>query len=422
MGRVGIEPPGGRVHRLAPRPEVVVRDGRGRPARRRRACRAGRRGCARSRIRVGAASRGASAYPSRPDAAGLPRTVPALVRRAGGHRPHTDRLEPGRLDAARGRGAGVVPAHREGIGLRGAPDGAGSLWAVTPDADDGPWVCAGSHLDTQPDGGAYDGALGVVARSRRRPRCSSPASRASIRWPWSRSSTRRVRASAPPASPARRDRGRLDIDARARRHGRRTRDLRRHPRVAARKPRPSSQRVGCFLEVHVEQGTSLVDRGLALGVADVLAPRQRWRVEFAGESNHAGTTPMAGRRDALRAGRAVRARGRRGGAGPAGRRRHGRPGRGHAGIDQLDPRPGGGLARRARARVGHGRRPGGGAARPLPGRAHQPRVAQRGRAPSTPACARPSSPPPRRPASRPATCPPTPATTPASSRPTSRPR
>jgi N-carbamoyl-L-amino-acid hydrolase len=50
-----------------------------------------------------------------------------------------------------------------GIGLEVRQDGAGTLWAVTPDADDGPWVCAGSHLDTQPDGGAYDGALGIVS-------------------------------------------------------------------------------------------------------------------------------------------------------------------------------------------------------------------------------------------------------------------
>ena len=50
----------------------------------------------------------------------------------------------------------------EGLGLRVQRDGAGTLWAVTEDADDGPWVCVGSHLDTQPDGGAYDGALGIV--------------------------------------------------------------------------------------------------------------------------------------------------------------------------------------------------------------------------------------------------------------------
>ncbi|HVI20115.1 MAG TPA: hypothetical protein VM712_17185, partial [Gaiellales bacterium] len=40
------------------------------------------------------------------------------------------------------------------IGLEVQQDGAGSLWAVTGDADRGPWVCTGSHLDTQPDGGA----------------------------------------------------------------------------------------------------------------------------------------------------------------------------------------------------------------------------------------------------------------------------
>ena len=34
---------------------------------------------------------------------------------------------------------------------------------MTGDAERGPWVCTGSHLDTQPNGGAYDGALGVVA-------------------------------------------------------------------------------------------------------------------------------------------------------------------------------------------------------------------------------------------------------------------
>jgi N-carbamoyl-L-amino-acid hydrolase len=63
--------------------------------------------------------------------------------------------------------------------------------------------------------------------------------------------------------------------------------------------RSQLERVRCFLEVHVEQGKALADRDLALGVADVLAPRQRWRVEFAGEANHAGTTMMRERRDAL---------------------------------------------------------------------------------------------------------------------------
>ena len=54
-----------------------------------------------------------------------------------------------------------------------------------------------------------------------------------------------------------------------------------------------------MIEVHVEQGLNLADRDLALGIATVLAPRQRWQVVFHGQANHAGTTIMAGRRDAL---------------------------------------------------------------------------------------------------------------------------
>jgi hydantoinase/carbamoylase family amidase len=59
------------------------------------------------------------------------------------------------------------------------------------------------------------------------------------------------------------------------------------------------ERVGLWLEVHIEQGIALADVPAALGVASGLAPRERWRATFQGSANHAGTTPMAGRRDAL---------------------------------------------------------------------------------------------------------------------------
>ena len=48
-----------------------------------------------------------------------------------------------------------------------------------------------------------------------------------------------------------------------------------------------------------ERGVALVDVAGTLGVASGLAPRERWRATFEGAANHAGTTPMAGRRDAL---------------------------------------------------------------------------------------------------------------------------
>jgi len=184
------------------------------------------------------------------------------------------------------------------IGLDVQQDGAGTLWAVTEDADRGPWVCAGSHLDTQPDGGAYDGALGVVAALEAAatlleeavPRRHPLAVVAFVDEEGARFRT--------PTFASLAITGRLDIDHVLAVMGDApaiygvTRDS-----LAA--SRDQLDRVRCFFEVHVEQGRALVDRDLALGIADVLAPRQRWRVEFEGEANHAGTTAMADRRDAL---------------------------------------------------------------------------------------------------------------------------
>jgi beta-ureidopropionase / N-carbamoyl-L-amino-acid hydrolase len=184
------------------------------------------------------------------------------------------------------------------IGLEVQQDGAGTLWAVTEDADRGPWVSAGSHLDTQPDGGAYDGALGVVAALEAAatlleagvPRRHPLAVVAFVDEEGARFRT--------PTFASLAITGRLDIDHVLEVMGEApaiygvTRDS------LAASP-AQLERVRCFFEVHVEQGRALVDRDLALGIADVLAPRQRWRVEFGGEANHAGTTAMADRRDAL---------------------------------------------------------------------------------------------------------------------------
>ena len=58
-------------------------------------------------------------------------------------------------------------------------------------------------------------------------------------------------------------------------------------------------RVECFVELHVEQGRDLVDRGAAIGVASEIWPHGRYRFDFAGEANHAGTTRMEDRRDPM---------------------------------------------------------------------------------------------------------------------------
>jgi beta-ureidopropionase / N-carbamoyl-L-amino-acid hydrolase len=59
--------------------------------------------------------------------------------------------------------------------------------------------------------------------------------------------------------------------------------------------------LAAFVELHVEQGRALADLGAAVAVASGILAHGRWRLRFAGEGNHAGATPMAGRRDPLAA-------------------------------------------------------------------------------------------------------------------------
>jgi allantoate deiminase/N-carbamoyl-L-amino-acid hydrolase len=56
-----------------------------------------------------------------------------------------------------------------------------------------------------------------------------------------------------------------------------------------------------FVEVHIEQGPVLLERGLPVGVVTAIAGSSRYLVELAGVASHAGTTPMGMRRDAAAA-------------------------------------------------------------------------------------------------------------------------
>jgi allantoate deiminase len=63
-------------------------------------------------------------------------------------------------------------------------------------------------------------------------------------------------------------------------------------------PSPSS-RLLAFLELHIEQGPVLEDRGEPVGVVGAIAGQTRMTLDFMGDSGHAGTVPMRLRRDAL---------------------------------------------------------------------------------------------------------------------------
>jgi len=59
------------------------------------------------------------------------------------------------------------------------------------------------------------------------------------------------------------------------------------------------RRVGSFVELHIEQGRSLDQLGGAVAIGTSIWPHGRWRLNFPGEANHAGTTPLEDRRDAM---------------------------------------------------------------------------------------------------------------------------
>jgi len=57
--------------------------------------------------------------------------------------------------------------------------------------------------------------------------------------------------------------------------------------------------IGVFVELHVEQGRGLIELDAPVGVASSILAHGRWRLTFAGEGNHAGSTLLADRRDPM---------------------------------------------------------------------------------------------------------------------------
>src|SRR5580704_15841637 len=57
--------------------------------------------------------------------------------------------------------------------------------------------------------------------------------------------------------------------------------------------------VGAVVELHIEQGSALDGLGAAVGVAEGIWPHGRWRLDFTGRADHAGTTRLADRRDPM---------------------------------------------------------------------------------------------------------------------------
>ncbi len=190
------------------------------------------------------------------------------------------------------------------LGLRTDCDGNGNMWAWWGGPGEAA-VITGSHLDSVPDGGAFDGPLGIV---------SAFAAIAQLRNEGFR-----------PARP-------IGVAAFTEEEGARfgvaclgsrlltglmdpavARDLRDQDGIslasamqaAGRDPAligPDEQllgRIGAYVELHIEQGSALAGLRAAIGVADGIWPHGRWRLDFTGRADHAGTTRLGDRRDPM---------------------------------------------------------------------------------------------------------------------------
>jgi len=188
--------------------------------------------------------------------------------------------------------------HLPEAGLAATIDGIGNVLGTS--TKPGPKLLAGSHLESQNFAGWLDGPLGVVyALEAARLINADPNANGTVEVAaWcdeeghfgnflgSRSYVGAVTEA--------------DIDAaRDRSSGKTMRDALRDVGLAGR-PRASAEpgrHIG-YLEAHIEQGETLENGGLKVGVVTSIVGIWQYRIAFEGEQNHAGTTRMDVRRDA----------------------------------------------------------------------------------------------------------------------------
>jgi allantoate deiminase len=187
-------------------------------------------------------------------------------------------------------------------GARVRVDAAGNLRAFYPGVEpNAPRVLIGSHLDTVPDAGAYDGVLGVVLaialleelRGRRLPfgiEVVGFSEEEGVRFGTPFIGSR--------ALVGRLDRELLDAqDAEGISVRKAIEEFGLNPDEIPQ-AELESDALG-YLEFHIEQGPALENLNRPLAAVEAIAGQSRLELAFCGRANHAGTTPMHLRRDAL---------------------------------------------------------------------------------------------------------------------------
>ena len=189
-------------------------------------------------------------------------------------------------------------------GLTVQPDANGNLWAWWGPPQPGA-VATGSHLDSVPDGGGFDGALGVVTALAAVDLLKEEnfyPERAIVLLTFTEEEGARFGL---PCLGSRLLTGVVDPQA--------ARDLTDDAGVTLAQAMASAgldpaligpdpalvDHLGVFVELHVEQGRALAPMGSAVGIAEGIWPHGRWRLDFTGQADHAGTARLGDRRDPM---------------------------------------------------------------------------------------------------------------------------
>jgi allantoate deiminase len=194
----------------------------------------------------------------------------------------------------------LVAGWMRAAGLATRIDAVGNLIGSWRGTGDGPALVIGSHIDTVPNGGRYDGVLGVLVGLAAAERLAGAGRRLAcplhvvafveeegVRFGTSFLGSRGWLGIADPA-----DEARVDADG-----------VRLALAIAefAGPEAGAADPPGEYVEIHIEQGPVLDVAGLPLGVVDSIIGQTRGRLRLTGTAGHAGTIPMDHRRDALAA-------------------------------------------------------------------------------------------------------------------------
>lgn len=197
-----------------------------------------------------------------------------------------------------------LQAKMDALHMRTRIDSAGNLRGLYPGAHPGTArLVIGSHLDTVPDAGAFDGILGVVlglalVEALDQSKLSFDievigfSEEEGVRFGFPFIGSRAFTGTLDDHLLLRKDSAGISVACAMERFG---------LHVSQLSEALFDGRSIAYLEFHIEQGPVLESIGQPLAVVDSIAGQSRATVLFEGEANHAGTTPMPFRRDALTA-------------------------------------------------------------------------------------------------------------------------